>query len=77
MINDPNVQMAKEIINAEQIRSPETYDGSGRTQSSIREESWRARERSTGVQSGRQGKRQTISAARQQEEESKEAQKAQ
>jgi hypothetical protein len=56
-----------EIIDAEQIRKSKKTHGGGKPRPDVREESWRARERGTGVQSSGQRKRQATKQAREKE----------
>ena len=50
----PDTYPIQEAINAKQISTAKESDGSSSTQSSVREEGWRATERGSRVQSGRQ-----------------------
>lgn len=62
----------EESVNAKQIHSTATDDGSSSEQSSLREATWRARERGSGVQKGRhQLRKEQLAKARRTEEEVK------
>jgi hypothetical protein len=63
-----------EAIDAKQIRESKKDDGRSRAQSKLRQESWRARERGTGVQSSGQRKRKAAREKRKQEEKQQAAQ---